>query len=337
MALSAVLHDFHFLRPLWLLAAIPLIALAIWLARRRANDGNWSRLIDPELLPDLQLEAGSGVKTTSPLPWLSLAWLLAVIALAGPAWQRNAAPALRTPAAWVLVLDLSPSMTATDVSPNRVTRARYALDDLLRAARDAKVGLVVFSGEPYTVTPLTDDVATVRALLQPLAPEIMPTAGDALAPALQRAGELVKKAATRDARVIVLTDGFDDPAAALGAAESLRASGVELDVIGVGTADGAPQPMADGAFNTNAQGQTQLSRLDADLLRHLANTGGGRYVDLGRVSGLIDDLQARVVSGTGTAAAGNEDIEVSRWRDAGVWLLLPVLFLAALLSRRGWL
>ncbi|WP_312632366.1 vWA domain-containing protein, partial [Mammaliicoccus sciuri] len=87
----------------------------------------------------------------------------------------------------VVVLDLSPSMAAADLQPDRVTRARYAIDDLLGAARDARVGLVAFSDEPYTVSPLTDDVATVRALSQPLAPGIMPSAGDQLAPALRQA------------------------------------------------------------------------------------------------------------------------------------------------------
>ncbi|MGQ0502732.1 MAG: vWA domain-containing protein [Panacagrimonas sp.] len=335
MALNVLLHDFHFLRPLWLAALLPLAVLLVWLARRRAGEGNWSRLIDADLLASLQIEAGNAVRAASPLPWLALAWLLAVLALAGPAWQRDAAPAFRAPAAWVLVLDLSPSMSAADVSPSRITRARYALDDLLRAARDARVGLIVFSGEPYTVTPLTDDVTTVRALLQPLEPGIMPTPGDALAPALQRAGELVKKAATHDARVIVLTDGFDDPSAALGAAEKLRSDGVKLDVIGVGTASGAPQPQADGGFATNPQGRTQLSRLDADLLRHLSHAGGGTYAELPQVPSLVEDLQVRVESTSD--ANRRDDVEVSRWRDVGAWLLLPVLLLAALLSRRGWL
>src|SRR3546814_3900448 len=82
-------------------------------------------------------------------------------------------------------------MAARDLSPDRVTRARYALDDLLGAAHGARVALIAFSDEAYTVTPLTDDVATVRTLLPPLAPDIMPTPGDQLAPALAQAGKLL--------------------------------------------------------------------------------------------------------------------------------------------------
>ncbi|MFX9023860.1 VWA domain-containing protein, partial [Acinetobacter baumannii] len=81
-------------------------------------------------------------------------------------------------------------MAASDMTPDRVTRARYAVDDLLGAARDARVGLVVVSGEAYTVSPLTEDVATIRGLLPPLAPSIMPGSGDQLAPALETAAKL---------------------------------------------------------------------------------------------------------------------------------------------------
>lgn len=335
MALSTLMQDFHFLRPAWLVALLPLCGLVFWLARRRGRAGGWTQLIDPELLPALQLEGGAGARSASPWPWLALVWVLAALALSGPTWQRDATAAFRAPAAWVLVLDLSPSMNAADLAPNRITRARYALDDLLGAAHDARVGLVVFSADPYTVTPLTEDVATVRALLAPLAPDIMPAAGDQLAPALQRAGELLQQAGSRNSRVVVLTDGFADPAAAFAAAGTLRSRGVSLSVIGIGTEGGAPQPQAEGGFEKDARGQTRLARLDIDLLQHLAGAGNGRYVDLQRLPALTEELQARAEHGE--AAAPARDIEVSHWQDAGVWLLPVLLMLAALLARRGWL
>src|SRR3569833_3108762 len=151
MTMPEFLQAFHFLRPWWLLALPPLYLLAFLLARRRARQGDWAGVIDSELLPALRLDGGSGSGgNLQPWPWLALAWTLAVLALAGPRWQQDRAAAYRAPADWVLVLDLSPSMAATDVAPNRVIRARYALDDLLDAAKDARVALVAFSDEPYT-------------------------------------------------------------------------------------------------------------------------------------------------------------------------------------------
>ena len=334
MNYSEMLNQFHFLRPLWLLA-LPLLWLLVWwLARRRKNDGDWSVLIDAELLPALRLDAAS-VAGMRPWSLLTLLWTCVVLALAGPCWERDLTDAYRAPADWVFVLDLSPSMNATDVAPNRITRARYALDDLLGAAHDARVGLVVFSDEAYSVTPLTQDVATLRALLPPLVPDIMPSAGDHLAPALARAEQLLQAGGTHDQRIVVLTDGFDDPAAVLSAAAKLRARGITLSVVGIGTAGGAPLQNADGKFAQDGQGNSKLARLDSDKLKQLANTGGGGYVDIAQLAGLIAYLQAAPHSAGDAVAA--QGVEVSHWRDEGVWLMPLLLLLAALLARRSWL
>ena len=334
MNFSALINSFHFLRPLWLIALPLLWLLVYWLARRHKGDGDWSSVIDAELLPSLRLDAAS-VSGMRPWPWLALLWSLAALALAGPSWERNETAAYRAPADWVFVLDLSPSMAAKDIAPNRITRARYALDDLLGAAHDARVALVAFSDEPYTVTPLTQDVATVRALLPPLAPDIMPSPGDHLAPALNQAEKLLQAAGNNDQRIVVLTDGFDDPAAVLSAAAKLKARGVTLSVVGIGTAGGAPLQNADGRFAKDAQGRSLLARLDADQLQQLAKTGGGGYVDIAQLPSLIAYLQAEPHSAGGAIAA--QGIEVSHWRDGGVWLLPALLLLAGLLARRGWL
>jgi Ca-activated chloride channel homolog len=203
------IHAFHFLRPLWLAALPPLLILAYWLSRREGKDKNWSDLIDADLLPVLRLDEKSAAGMR-PWPFLALLWALSVVALAGPSWEKDQAAAYRAAADWVFVLDLSPSMNDTDIQPSRIARARYALDDLLDAAHDARVGLVVFSDEPYTVVPLTQDIATVKALLPPLSPNIMPSQGDHLAPALKEAGKLLQAGAAKSRRIVVLTDGSDD-------------------------------------------------------------------------------------------------------------------------------
>jgi Ca-activated chloride channel family protein len=328
------LQAFHFLRPQWLLVLPGLWGIVVWLARRQAQRQDWARLIDPQLLPALRLAADAGV-AARPWPWLALAWTLAGIALAGPAWQRVQTAAYRAPAAWALVLDLSPSMAATDLKPDRVTRARYALNDILAAAHDARVGLVVFSEEPFTVTPLTDDVATVRALLPPLAPGIMPSAGDRLAPALDQAARLFDQVPATERHIVVLTDGFDDPAAALAAAAQIKSRGIELTVVGVGTPGGAPLRSDDGRFAEDAQGRAALARLDVDRLRQVAAAGGGQYVDLAQLPDLLSRFQTPA-RGAGDAQAA-PGVALTDWRDAGIWLLPVLLVLAAYLGRRGWL
>lgn len=331
-AWPAALQSLHFLRPAWLLALPLLWAAAVWFGWLRRRQGGWSGLIDAELLAALRLDAPGGKPWRSPWLLLALVWTLAALALAGPAWQREQAAAFRAPGAWLLVLDLSPSMNAVDLSPNRIGRARYVIEDLLRAAHDARVGLVVFSDGAYTVAPLTEDTATIRSLLPPLAPDLMPGPGDTVAPALQRAAQLLQPSGAGHPRVIVLSDGFSDPASAFSAAAELRAEGITLDVIGVGGNAGALG--TNRPFGSDAQGRPAMVPLAADRLQRLATAGGGRYVALDQAGALIARLSTDAASAT--AAVEADQVQLTHWRDAGVWLLPPLLLLAALLSRRGW-
>lgn len=337
--LQTLLQAFHFLRPAWLLALPVLWLLVVWLARQRNASSHAAQFIDADLLPALRLDtaatAGGAAPGLSPWPWLALAWTLAVLALAGPTWEQDKTTAYRAPAAWVVVLDLSPSMASTDLAPSRVARARFLVDDILGQARDARVAMIAFSDEPYTVAPLTQDVATVRSLMPVLAPELMPTPGDHLAPALEQAQQLLNASGSRDKRVVVLSDGFDDPAAALRSATALQKQGVVLNVVGVGTAGGAPLRHPDGSFAKDAQGQPQMTQVNTDLLQQLAQAGGGRYVDSAQPAALLADLHA-TASRTGEAVA-EPGQSVAHWRDAGAYLLPLVLLLAALLARRRWL
>jgi Ca-activated chloride channel homolog len=331
----SALHNFHFLHPAWLIALLPLVALAIWGARRgREPDGAWARLVDAHLLAHLRLSrAGRG---GSPWPLLGLAWALGIIALAGPSWELQPSNGYRAPGAWVLLLDLSPSMSAGDLPPDRATRARFAVSDLLTAAQDARVALVAFAGEPYTVTPLTTDVATVRTLLEPLSPRLMPETGHDLAPALLEASRLLRAGHAPHGEVIVLADGFEDDEQALLTAAALARQGMTVHVVGIGTSSGAPRRDSAGNFVRDEQGNILVTRMQAEALRQLAAAGGGRFVTLGGLEGLVSTLRERR-SYALDASATRADSSVSNWRNDGVWLLPPMLLLVALLARRGWL
>ncbi len=333
MDLSA-LHLLHFLHPAWLLA-LPLLALIfVSSARRgRGSDGAWARLVDAHLLPLLRLSgAGRGRS-----PWLimAIAWTLAVLALASPTWRRVTLPGYRAPGAWVMLLDLSPSMGAADVMPDRATRARFAIADLLGAAEDARVALVAFAGEPYTVTPLTTDVATIRTLLQPLSPQLMPEAGHELSPALLEAARLLRAANAGRGQVIVLTDGFDDDDQALATATDLERHGITIHVVGIGTASGAPERDAAGGFIRDERGNIVITRMQSDLLQRLASAGGGRFVTLSRLPTLIATLHAAPSPELDPGASSPES-RVASWRNEGIWLMPPLLLFAALMARKGW-
>lgn len=324
----------HFLHPAWLLALPVVLLLVFWLRRSARDDAQWMRIVDPELLSVLRVSMSRGGSS----PWLLIGtlWVLAVLALAGPAWNRLQTPGFRAPSAWVLVLDLSPSMSATDTAPSRVTRARYAAADILSAARDARVGLVAFAGEPHVVAPLTTDVATVRMLLKPLAPGLMPESGDNLAPALEEAGRLLQAGSAQHGQVVVLSDGFTDPAESLRVAQELRQQGVTVQVVGVGTRAGAPEPDGKGSFVEDANGRPRLTREQTDELRRLATAGGGELVSADAVTSLLPALQSAQSPGMEAHANGTR-AELTTWRNEGVWLLPPLVLLAGLVARRGWI
>lgn len=339
MELTHALHkffsEFHFLH-VYCLAALPVAwILAGWLARRSRQNGNWSELIDPELLPSLRLQ--SAAKARSPWALIALAWTLAILALSGPSWQHEQSHAFRARANWVMLLDLSPSMAAADLSPDRATRARYALDDLLDAARDARVALIAFAGEAHTVAPLTEDIATIHALLPPLAPDLMPEHGDAAAPALGKAAALLHAAGTKKGEIILLSDGTSDAAAAFSAAQEMARQGIRVNVVGIGTPAGAPLPDGKGSFVRTAQGGTALTRLQTDQLQRIARLGGGMYVPLDHLQQLIGHLQADTSHALATSGQQVKDRTVVHWHNGGFWLLLPLLLVCTLLARRGWL
>jgi len=301
---------------------------------RQRQAGGWLQVLDADLLAALRLQDGD--RRSSPWLLIGIGWTVAALALAGPAWQRIQSAAFRAPENWVLVLDLSPSMAVADLPPDRATRARYAIDDLLRAAHDANIGLIVFAGEAHIVVPLTSDVATVRALLQPLSPAIMPEAGDDLAPALDDAGQLLRQAGSRNSKVIVLSDGYDDPDRVLAAAKSLREQGAVIEVVGIGTANGAPEMNANGSFVQDAQGRSVMAKLPIGELQGLAAAGGGRYWPLTDLNGLVNTLRAERSNPLEQDQLAS-NLRVDTWRNEGIWLLPPLLLLAAAFARRGWL
>ena len=322
------------LHPAWLAAVPLLVALALWLAHRERTRGAWAAVVEPKLLELLRLAEGS--TRASPWPLIALAWAIACVALAGPSFGHRLGTAYRGSSAWVLLLDLSPSMSAVDLRPDRVTRARYAVADLLSAARDVRVALVVFAGEPHTVTPLTTDVGTVRTLLRPLAPRLMPEQGDALAPALTEAQRLLRGARAEQGQVIVLSDGFSDVEESVLAAQRLHEQGVTVHVVGVGTTAGAPQPDARGGFLRDERGQVLLARVQPAALASVATAGGGQFVpltDLPQLISALQDAQSRGFDGQG----GSGLAHLAGWRNDGIWLLPPLLIIVALIARRGWL
>jgi Ca-activated chloride channel family protein len=325
-----MLADFHWLRPEWLWALPPMALMTLGLARRQLAPGNWQRIIDPALAP--YVLSRSQIKRLNYRWWLTLiGGLLAVLALAGPSWNRVEQPVFRSALALVIALDLSRSMDAQDLTPSRLTRARLKILDILERRQSGQTALVVYSSNAFTVTPLTTDADTVAALVNSLSTDIMPSRGSYPVSAITKSKTLLEQAGAAFGEVLLITDGGTSPAAER-AAKDLQSSGYSLSVLGVGTSGGAPIPRAGGGFVTDRSGNIVVPRIESTALRSLAAAGGGRFATLSADDRDIDIL----LSDPGErSAVSDESLATDRWQEEGPWLLLLLVPMAAMAFRRG--
>ena len=165
-------------------------------------------------------------------------WILGVLALAGPTWNRVNQPLYASRAVQVVAISLSQHMLARDMTPSRLDRVRYKVHDLLASNRDGLNALIGYAGEAFVVAPLTSDANSLSDLLDAMAPDTMPLDGDNAALAIERGVKLIQDANAGGGSLVLVTDQVDGSAEA--AAHRANAAGVTVSVLGVGTPQGGP-------------------------------------------------------------------------------------------------
>ncbi len=324
------LAEFHFIRPYWLLALLPYVGILFFLLKSKLSRGNWASVCDEDLLPYL-LQEKAVTQSRWPLTTGALATLLIITAIAGPTWNRLPSPVFRNDSALVIALNMSPTMNAEDIKPSRLIRARYKIADILALRKDGQTALLVYSGDAFTVTPLTDDSETIASQLEALTTNIMPSEGSNTELAINKAVELFKQAGLQKGQIFLITDQVDDEG--LSAAKHL--DGYTLSVLGAGTNDGAPIALTEGGFMKNQQGTIVIPKLDSKLLSKLAEIGKGRYQTITANDSDIKNLLAGLDQPMQQDGKENKNILLEQWDDKGPWLLAIALPLAALSFRKG--
>jgi Ca-activated chloride channel family protein len=327
--------SFHFLQPDWFFLLIPLaVIVLLFLKSDTGTSDPWQKIIDKDLMPWLRVKtAGRGSRL--PIWLLTAGWIIAVIALANPVWEKLPQPVFQTDQATVIVMDLSLSMNSSDLKPSRMERARFKVSDILAKQQEGVIGLVVFAGDAFVVSPLTRDGVTISAMLPALKPDIMPVQGSRADLGLLKAAELLKQAGRMRGEVLLLADSYTDDRA-LKAAKELRQQGIITSVLGIGTEQGAPLPTGRGDFVRNNDNEVITTKLDVPAMRELASAGGGDYVSLTASDEDISQLMAARVQAT-RHRTDDRFNQTSRWKENGPWLVVLLLPLAALAFRRGWL
>ena len=316
---------------LYLLALVPALALfGVWVSyRRRAAV---SRLGDPDLIARLSAAVSRRSRTARNLLWL-IALVLAAIAFARPQWGSDVQVLEKQGVQVVVALDVSKSMLAEDVKPNRLERARLEISSLLDQLDGDEVGLVLFAGAAFLQSPLTFDYTAAKTYLDEAGPKFISRPGTAIDKAISTSLSAFDYTRPGQKVIILMTDGENlegNPFDAV--AEAAERSGVVIYTVGFGSGAGEPLPDYDQwgrqiGMKRDSDGNLVLSRLDEPTLRKIARTGGGRYYRAS-APGAMDDLAEELDSlQKETVEAEFETLNIERFQ---IFLALAVLLLIAI-------
>lgn len=320
----------QFEQPLWFWGLLALIPVALWLWRSsaKAARGPIQRYADAHLLPHLTgtRELKAVERWSRFLRW-SLLWGLLIVAMAGPRWDYTDVRLFHPGNNLLILLDISRSMQADDVAPNRLARARQEIQDLIMQDRQVRLGLIAFASVPHVISPVTEDTYTILNDLPALSTELGQLQGSRLDAALDRAEQLLGSLPKESARTILLiSDGdFDEPDLTA-RINKLAAQGIRLQVLGVGTQEGARVPAPKGGWILDRSGQPVRTSLNDKLLKELAQAGQGQY----QTADYRDDDTKKILEEAAVTSlppeAGDERTRI--WNER---FYLPVLVVAALL------
>lgn len=331
------LSQLHFANPLWLwmFLVIPLIGGLFFLYYRKQQPlHQLEKFIDPHLIPHLLLGNKQKKKRgwTDLLYW-SFAWSCLVIALAGPRWDFREISTFTRDQSLVVLLDLSESMNAQDISPSRLGRAKQKIEDLLNLSQGVKIGLIAFAADPHMIVPMTEDKETIRHLLPSLDTDLVYVQGSKLAPALEMALTMLNNELGNNKALIVISDGGFEDASAIHTAKKLAEKGIALYTLGVGTLEGAPLKDHQGVV-IKKNGSPILSKLEKEKFREISKIGHGRYFDADhsdQVGVIFEDLEK------------HSDVQQKSHHTQRIWderfylFLLPMIPFFLSWYRRGYL
>ena len=330
MAEFATLDDFHFLRPWWLLV-IPVAVWLYWRLRSAYSAADrWRRVIDPDLLRHLTVR-GRHAKRVRPYQLGTLALVIASIAAAGPAWEREITPFTEDRAPLIIALELTPTMLATDQPPTRLERATQKIRDILQRRAGARTAVIAYAGSAHAVLPLTDDAALIETYLSSLTPGVMPREGDDAATALRLAATMLRSEQA-EGTVLFITDGIDRTAAKSFGEHAARSKD-QILILGIGTGQGGPIRQEGSSGSSYGLVNGAAPGIDLNGLEAVAEAAGTSLMRATVDDTDVERLRGSIRSNLVNAIRADEELQ---WRDSGYFLVWPFALIFALWARRGW-
>jgi len=319
MDILMTLQQFHFLRPAWLLLLLP-AAFMMWSVYQRSDSLRaWKKVIAPHLLQHLLLREGGDGGRWRPVYMLGIAWLVGILALAGPSWQMQESPFSEDLAAMFILVKVTPDMLARDIQPSRLQRSVLKIHDLLELKKDVRSGLIAYAGSAHLVMPLTSDGGVINNFAAALEPGIMPMPGDEPSDAIAMANQRLKNADVPGS-IVLITDRIDTSQLA----ELKRIheqGGVEVHILAMAAGPEVVPPPA----------SPPAPALDIDSLQRAASAMGGSVVTVTADKTDIQTLSSRVERSLSHAPAG----EGRQWKDSGYYLMFLLLLITLSFFRQG--
>lgn len=273
---------FRFAQPVFFygLLMIPVFIILFWIMlswkRKAMKKFGESKLIN-QLIPD-----ASKSKLHLKFIMLIFAYIFIILGLANPQIGSKLETVERKGIDIVIAIDVSNSMLAEDIKPNRIQRARQAISKLVDELKNDRIGIVVFAGNAYTQLPITTDYSAAKLFLSTINTDIVPTQGTAIAEAIDLSIDAFGENDHNKA-IIIITDGEDHEGDAIAAAKKAVEKGIKVYTIGMGLPEGAPIPVYDKygnqqGFKKDLSNNTVITKLNEPMLQQIAAAGDGEYV-----------------------------------------------------------
>jgi Ca-activated chloride channel family protein len=273
---------FRFANPeyLYLLLLLPLLIL-LWILneyrKRRALKRFGNIELVKKLIPEL-----SKIRPALKFIFQLIALSFTIILLARPQFGSKLEEVKRLGVEVILALDVSNSMLAEDIQPNRLERAKQAISRLVENLDNDKIGLIVFAGDAYTQLPVTTDYISAKMFLSAISPEMVPKQGTAIGSAIDLGMRSFSPGTGRSKAIIIITDGENHENDPVAKAKEAAAVGIVIHTIGIGSAEGAPVSVVESNgkkdYLKDVDGNTVISKLDENILKEIAMAANGRYV-----------------------------------------------------------
>jgi len=299
---------------LYLLSIIPLLTLimmwAEWHRRRMLK-----RLADKELIKALMPDS-SGKRRWTKFLFLMLILTLTILMLARPQMGTKVSHEKRNGIEAIICLDISNSMLAEDVTPNRLMKSKMLIENMVDHFSKDKIGLIVFAGDAYVQLPITSDYVSAKMFLQNIEPSLIQTQGTNIGEAINLAANSFTQQENIGKAIIVITDGEDHEGGAMEAAKEASEKGYKVFILGIGNPTGAPIPVAGGGFLTDNTGNTVMTSLNEQMCKDIAAAGKGTYIHVDNTSAAQESLNnelSKMQKGDMESVVYSEFEEVYQW------------------------